>query len=394
MIYSPPSTKTLIEIETNSLAVTAGTPKEKFVYTYDFYWRKIRSEHFVWDVSADDYALYSTNKRYYDNWNLIYETIEYTSIATNPNGTPKSSDEKKYYYGEDLLRSLYNTGGTGGLRMLEINGIQAFAFNNIVGSIEALFSTDSNSSDDFEDNNTSIYSLGNPLTLASYEYTPFAVLVNQTGILSSLNSVHYSTRYSEPIVNLFYYGYRHYSPKLMKWLSKEPLGEGYNRNLFNFVINNPASLFDSKGDLQYTTPIYNNAASAVANMGRRVRGGKNFKTDEVEVCGVTCERCINGVLEYVSVFVKQGTAEGCSYFYSKKICGSGKVVSYWHTHPLGAGDSFSTPETNPPGKNDIDFIHSLAEPLPLFLINPAGILLEYNPTTRDITNHGNVNSIF
>ncbi len=50
-----------------------------------------------------------------------------------------------------------------------------------------------------------------------------------------------------PFIGLYYYGYRYYSPELGRWLSRDPIGEDGGLNLYGFVGNDPANLFDNIG---------------------------------------------------------------------------------------------------------------------------------------------------
>ena len=151
----------LSEMETTEAAISAGAPKEKYVYTYDWKHRKIKAQRYLWNAETGEngaWALVSENRRYYDEWNLIYEVTEngYTGTTSN-----------KYYYGGDIAGSLYSTGGTSGLRMANIDGTLAYVFNNQTGNVEALYKADSSNE-----------------LLAEYEYTPFGETRKQSGELA------------------------------------------------------------------------------------------------------------------------------------------------------------------------------------------------------------------
>ena len=218
-IYSWDYRNRLVSMQTKLEAIAAGIPAEKYVYTYDHADRKIKVEKYTKSGGDSNFVLYSTNKRYYDNWNLIYETIEYS------NG--ESTEVKKYFYGLDLNGTLYTLGGTGGLRLLEINGVSAFVFNNNVGNIEALYS---------------VTASDNSRMLATYEYTAFGAILRQSGELAQKNPVRYSSRYLESNTGLYYYGYRHYSPSMMKWINKDFIAELGGVNLYMFCANSRSAV--------------------------------------------------------------------------------------------------------------------------------------------------------
>ena len=215
----------LIGIETTTAAVTAGTPKEKYVYSYDWTGRKVKSERYEYEYEDNAWVLVSTNKRYYDDYNLIYETTEYAD------GSP--TEVRKYYYGTDLLGSVYGSAGTGGLRMIDINGELCYAFNNQVGSIEALYGADTDTASAVK---------------AEYLYSAYGEIMMKSGDFAEKNNITYSTRYQEANTGLLSYTYRHYSPRLKKWINKDPIAEQGGINLYVFSNNMPNIYYDKLGN--------------------------------------------------------------------------------------------------------------------------------------------------
>ena len=212
----------LVEVETNLSAASASVPQEKHVYVYDWTGRKIKSERYEYKDNA--WVLVSTNKRYYDDYNLIYEATEYADGS--------SSDVRKYYYGSDLLGSVYGSAGTGGLRMMSINAEDLFVFNDQVGSVEALYGADAATA---------------AQARAEYVYSAYGEVMMKSGDLADKNNIGYSTRYREGNTGLVGYTYRHYSPRLKKWLSKDPIAEQGGINLYQMVANMPISSWDKLG---------------------------------------------------------------------------------------------------------------------------------------------------
>ena len=212
----------LVEVETNLSAASAGVPQEKHVYVYDWTGRKVKSERYEYKDNA--WMLVSTNKRYYDDYNLIYETTEYADGS--------STEVRKYYYGTDLLGSVYGSAGTGGLRMMSINAEDLFVFNNQVGSVEALFGAETNTA---------------AQARAEYVYSAYGEVMMKSGDLADKNNITYSTRYKEANTGLVSYTYRHYSPRLKKWLSKDPIAEQGGLNLYQMVGNAPVGYWDFLG---------------------------------------------------------------------------------------------------------------------------------------------------
>jgi RHS repeat-associated core domain len=221
-IYSWNNNDHLVAVETNAAAVIAGVPREKYAYTYDWIGNKTKCEYFIY--SDNNWQLLSTNKRYYDDHNLIYETTEYID--------GRSSEVKKYYFGTDLQGKVYGTAGTGGLRMMELNGKATYVFNNIIGSTDALYDADSEAVNE---------------ELAEYVYSAYGEMILQNGSLAESNPITYSTRYKESNTGLVGYTFRHYSPRLMKWLSKDPIAEQGGVNLYQMVASDPVNRLDILG---------------------------------------------------------------------------------------------------------------------------------------------------
>jgi RHS repeat-associated protein len=61
----------------------------------------------------------------------------------------------------------------------------------------------------------------------------------------------FSTKYMDHEVEtrggIYYYGYRHYSPELGRWLSRDPIGEEGGVNLYGMVGNDAVNLWDLLG---------------------------------------------------------------------------------------------------------------------------------------------------
>ena len=265
----------LVEVETNLSAASAGVKQEKYVYVYDWTGRKIKSECYEYD--GDAWVLVSTNKRYYDDYNLIYEATEYADGS--------SSEVRKYYYGTDLLGSVYGSAGTGGLRMMSINAEDLFVFNDQVGSVEALFGAETNTA---------------AQARAEYVYSAYGEVMMKSGDLADKNNIGYSTRYREGNTGLVGYTYRHYSPGLKKWLSKDPIAEQGGLNLYQMVGNDPVGYWDLLGytDCKIDVIIGHGAQDTpLGDVGKEIEnrinannsaGAKKLTTSQYKILGACC----------------------------------------------------------------------------------------------------------
>ena len=158
----------------------------------------------------------------YDGWNLINETV-----ATISGGVTNTT-EIQYFWGADLSEALQGAGGVGGLLAVSLNG--AFYFPSY-------------------DNNGNVmkYIDENGNVVAAYEYDAFGRIVTQSGSLADFFRHRFSTKYFDLETGLYYYGYRFYSPTLMRWLNRDPIEERGGLNLYGFCRNRATCRFDSIG---------------------------------------------------------------------------------------------------------------------------------------------------
>ena len=159
----------------------------------------------------------ATTTCFYDGWNLVEERIAHT------NGTTSTIH---YYWGKDLSGSFQDTGGIGGLIYLTVDGVPYVPFYDSNG-------------------NVTHYCNANGAVVAAYTYGAFGKTVAQSGPLSDIFRHRFSTKYFDGETGLYYYGYRFYSPMLMRWLNRDPIGERGGVNLYVVCGNNVICNFDS-----------------------------------------------------------------------------------------------------------------------------------------------------
>ena len=166
----------------------------------------------------------ATHIYFYDGWLLIKE------IVANTNGT---TDVIEYHWGKDLSGTIGGAGGVGGLLYLTISNsnsqLQLYvpwydAYGNIMGYWDAQ---------------------GN--VVAEYTYDAFGKLIASSGPMAEVFSFRYSTKYFDPETGFYYYGYRFYSPELMRWITRDPIEELGGLNLYGFCRNNAVCMYDKDG---------------------------------------------------------------------------------------------------------------------------------------------------
>ena len=169
----------------------------------------------------------ATTTCFYDGWNLVEERIAHS------NGT---SSTIHYYWGKDLSGKLQGAGGVGGLLYLKRNGTIYVPHYDAYGNV--LRYTDA---------------AGN--VVAEYTYNAFGGTISSSGILADVFRIRYSTKYLDTETGLYYYGYRFYSPMLMRWLNRDPIGERGGMNLYVFCKNQAVDRIDYLGNhWEFSTP--------------------------------------------------------------------------------------------------------------------------------------------
>ena len=78
-------------------------------------------------------------------------------------------------------------------------------------------------------------------------YDDFGRTISRSGSMADFFRMRFSTKYFESETGLYYYGYRFYSPALMRWLNRDPIEENGGMNLYGFCGNNAMWRFDKDG---------------------------------------------------------------------------------------------------------------------------------------------------
>ena len=204
----------------NRLTQVVSTSK-LIKFSYDTQGRRIEKK--VWNNTTGTGTPTTYLKYIYDGWNLIAEL----------NGNSSDAKVRSYTWGLDISGSTTEAGGVGGLLFIDdnTNGVHFVSYDlngNVMGLVKATNGTVS----------------------ASYEYGPFGELLVSTGTMASSNPFRFSTKYRDNETDLYYYGYRYYSPSLGRWISRDPVEEQGGLNLYGFVNNDPVNKWDLLGMLQ------------------------------------------------------------------------------------------------------------------------------------------------
>ena len=223
----------------------AGTPAagdRKLEFAYDYMGRRVRKEVFAWDDGAGDWAATATTdlKFVYDGWNVV-QVLDGTTT-----GDPVT---RQYTWGLDLSGTVHAAGGIGGLLAVEETAAQ--------GSPAYWYFYDANG------NVGQLVNAGNQTLAAHYEYDPYGNIITADDVDSSgyvdANPIRFSTKWFDTDLagagvtgavgqtGLGYWGYRYYSPRLGRWLNRDPIEEDGGLNLYQYARNDPLRNRDPSG---------------------------------------------------------------------------------------------------------------------------------------------------
>ncbi len=215
--------------DTNGNLISDGI----FTYTWDDENRLVSVAHGDEEFLTNEYDTQARRVRkttptathtfVYDGWNLVKETI------VSANG---QTDVVDYVWGRDLSGGLQGTGGVGGLLAVRRNGSWFFPFYDNNGNVTAYVDTQG-------------------AVVAEYTYDAFGNAVVQSGTLADAFAHRFSTKYRDAETGHYYYGYRFYSPVFARWLSRDPMEEDENVNLYLFCGNRPLGQVDYLGLLTF-----------------------------------------------------------------------------------------------------------------------------------------------
>ena len=156
----------------------------------------------------------------YDGSLLMVERIEWN------NGM---RDQFDYWWGKDLSGTLYDADGIGGLLYIRKNGNDVYVplydgMWNVVQYVDKYGSL-----------------------VAQYEYDAFGNTIRKSGAKADELKMRFSTKYFDDEAGLYYYGHRFYSPRIARWLTRDPIEEEGGLNLYAFCGNNSVINFDKDG---------------------------------------------------------------------------------------------------------------------------------------------------
>jgi RHS repeat-associated protein len=95
-------------------------------------------------------------------------------------------------------------------------------------------------------NVTAVLNTTNGQVVARYDYGPFGEPLGESGDTDAC-PFRWQTKWYDAESQHYYFGYRHYDPRLGRWLSRDPMGEDGGFNLYAYCGNDPVNRHDPLG---------------------------------------------------------------------------------------------------------------------------------------------------
>lgn len=192
--------------------------RRRLVYGYDRLGRRARRQTES-NFQGSSFSHTNVVEYIWSGWNVVLE------LKNDGNDSRTNS----YVWGLDVCNSTQDSGGVGGLLFANLNGTNCIPAFDGNGNVMALID------------------LSNGTLVAEYDYGPFGESLKCCGVLAKENPFRWSTKQQDDESDLVYYGRRYYSPRIGRWLSRDPACENTELSLYNAMRNDCVDFFDLLG---------------------------------------------------------------------------------------------------------------------------------------------------
>jgi RHS repeat-associated protein len=174
------------------------------------------------------WQLQSETRFLWDSWLLLRETTVTPADGQTFTRTYTCGLDLSGQLGGEGMDAMATAGGIGGILACSSPSCPSSS------SSTACFLYDGNG------NVANLVDAESAAALAAYEYSPFGNTVVALGPLADTNPIRFSSKYAETThlpgltagPDLYYYGFRYYSPGLGRWVSRDPIGESGGPGLY------------------------------------------------------------------------------------------------------------------------------------------------------------------
>ncbi|MBK9126261.1 MAG: RHS repeat-associated core domain-containing protein [Phycisphaerales bacterium] len=239
-------------IRVGPLHATPAAGDVKVEYAYDYLGRRIERRKYTWQTANPpaSWTLAESTRYVWSDWLLLMEL----------DGLQGNAVLRKYTWGLDLS-GLNGAGASGGAGILPAGLTGAGG----IGGLLAVYDTNGTTTgqnpeaDDMAyaylyNANGDVGQVVDPNAasaaaslVARYEYDPYGGVIFESGSYAASNAWRFSTKQFDPVTGLGCWGYRWYSPRLGRWVSRDPIEEEGGACLYGYVANGPFGLTDGVG---------------------------------------------------------------------------------------------------------------------------------------------------
>jgi RHS repeat-associated protein len=261
-------------IKMESIATLPTAAKRKLEFAYDYMGRRIQKK--VYAYVGLSYELQTTTRFVYDGWNLISEEkVNHQSTIVV---------RQSFLWGLDLSGSEQGAGGVGGLLTIKTDNPQTTTF--VVS--------------DANGNVTTLVEASDGKKTAEYEYSPFGIVLKQTGPQANTNPFRFSTKYHDNETGLVYYGYRYYNPIIGRWLNRDPMEEPGLETLHNLVSFDTSPASEDAFIFELAQPDILSADESPLTEGNPYLGMRNNHASYIDPDGRNLIRLIPIIIKKIS----------------------------------------------------------------------------------------------
>jgi RHS repeat-associated protein len=248
----------------NRLASACSNDVLLVTNAYDHQSRRIGKSVCVRESPSFEFQVSRSHTFLYDGWNPIREIV---SRLDAPN--PPNSLTNYYTWGLDLSGTLQGAGGVGGL--LAVTCVSSSTSNLLPLTYYPLYDANGN---------VTAYLDATGAAAASFEYDAFGNTISEPVAEGPHLPYRFSTKYLDDETGLYYYGYRFYTPEQGRWVSRDPIEESLEYNVYGMVGNGVVDNIDRLGliSVRFLSRKKNNWYQRIKSRGDRYR--------DVEVSGV------------------------------------------------------------------------------------------------------------
>ncbi|MBK9128167.1 MAG: RHS repeat-associated core domain-containing protein [Phycisphaerales bacterium] len=221
-------------------------------YGFDQLGRRIERRKYTWQTANPpaSWTLAESTRYVWSDWLLLMEL----------DGLQGNAVLRKYTWGLDLA-GLNGAGASGGAGILPAGLTGAGGIGGLLAVYDTNGTTTGQNPEADDMSYAYLYNANGDVgqvvdpnaasaaasLVARYEYDPYGGVIFASGSYAASNAWRFSTKQFDPVTGLGYWGYRWYSAKLGRWISRDPIEEAGGRNLARYVNNAPGMRWDALG---------------------------------------------------------------------------------------------------------------------------------------------------